>query len=178
MFDRVLGVDPGVSRCGYGLVVRDGGKLRAASCGVIRTPVDAPLEERLTLLADELDGLVAELRPTAVAVERVYFQSNTRTAMSVGQASGLALLSATRAGVAVGHYTPSEVKLAVTGSGRADKAQVQAMVQVLLGLAAPPRPPDVADALALAICHLSAAPLRSRLADAIARVDGPGKVHA
>ena len=157
----VLGIDPGVSRCGYGAVAADANGLTALACGVIRTPPGDPLPDRLCALFAELEGLVAELRPAAVAVERVFFQTNVRTAMSVGQASGLALTVAARAGVPVGQYTPNEVKQAVAGYGAAGKAQVQAMVARLLHLAEVPKPPDAADALALAICHLSAGRFRA-----------------
>ena len=155
MFDPdgpVLGIDPGLSRCGYGAVLRRSGTAAPVASGVLRTPADAPLPERLAALEADLVSLVAELRPSALAVERVLFQANVRTAISVGQASGIALSVAARAGVPVAHYSPNEVKLAVTGSGRADKAQVQAMVQRLLALTERP-PPDDADALALALCH-------------------------
>jgi crossover junction endodeoxyribonuclease RuvC len=149
----VLGIDPGVSRCGYGAVTRDRGRLRAAACGVIRTPPGDPLPERLRALADELEALVAQIRPCALAVERVLFQANVRTAMSVGQASGLALVVAARASVPVTQYSPNEVKLAVTGDGRADKLAVQTMVARILALREIPKPADAADALALACCH-------------------------
>jgi crossover junction endodeoxyribonuclease RuvC len=162
----VLGVDPGVSRCGYGAVAsRRKAALAAQAFGVIRTPRSAPLPERLALLAAELDRLVDELRPSALAVERVLFQANTRTAMSVGQASGLALAVAGRARVPVFHYSPNEVKLAVTGDGRADKTQVQLMVARLLGLSRAPRPADAADALALCVCHLGCAGVRAALGE-------------
>ena len=157
----VLGIDPGISRCGYGAVVAEGSSLAAVACGVIRTPPSDPLPERLAALQGELESLVAEMRPAAMAVERVFFQTNVRTAMSVGQASGLALAVAARAGVPVCQYTPNEVKQAVAGYGAAGKEQVQAMVTRLLNLAEVPKPPDAADALALAICHLSAGPLRA-----------------
>jgi crossover junction endodeoxyribonuclease RuvC len=161
----VLGIDPGVSRCGYGAVAsRRGGALGALAFGVIRTPRSAPLPERLALLAAELDRLVRDVRPSALAVERVLFKANTRTAMSVGQASGLALAIAGRARVPVFHYSPNEVKLAVTGDGRADKVQVQLMVARLLALAQAPRPADAADALALSVCHLGSAGLRTAVA--------------
>jgi len=168
----VLGVDPGVSRCGYGAVAAEGSRLTALACGVIRTPPGDPLPARLCALFAELEGLVAELRPAAVAVERVFFQTNVRTAMSVGQASGLALVVAARAGVAVAQYTPNEVKQAVAGYGAAGKAQVQAMVARLLHLSEAPKPPDAADALALAICHLSAG--RFREAAGVATAGGSG----
>ena len=173
----VLGIDPGVSRCGYGAVSADGSGLAPLACGVIRTPPGDPLPARLCALFSELEALVADLRPAAVAVERVFFQTNVRTAMSVGQASGLALVVAERAGVPVGQYTPNEVKQAVAGYGAADKAQVQAMVARLLRLPEVPKPPDAADALALAICHLSAGRFRAAAARQMtseAPAGGPG----
>ena len=160
----VLGIDPGLSRCGYGCVVREGGRLRAVAAGVITTPASSPLPQRLADLQAELRSLLVTLRPAAVAVERVFFQTNVRTAMSVGQASGLALAEAAAAGCDVAQYTPNEVKQSVAGYGAAPKEQVQRMVQALLGLAALPAPADAADALALALCHHAAAPLRARLA--------------
>ena len=167
MFDPagpVLGIDPGVSRCGYGAVTSaPGARLTARACGVIRTDPQLPLPARLVELEAELDRLVAEHAPSAVVVERVLFQANVRMAMSVGQASGLALLVAARAGVPVVQYSPNEVKLAVTGDGAADKLQVQAMVTRLLALAHTPRPADAADALALALCHLSGARFEAAL---------------
>jgi crossover junction endodeoxyribonuclease RuvC len=162
----VIGVDPGLSRCGYGAVVRTRQGPRAAAGGVILTPVDEPVAHRLAGLAAELRRLFAELRPDVVVVERVLFQTNARTAMGVGQASGLALVAAIDAGAEVVQYSPNEVKLSVTGYGAATKAQVQTMVQRLLELPEPPKPPDVADALALALCHLAAAPLAARIAAA------------
>jgi crossover junction endodeoxyribonuclease RuvC len=167
VFARVLGIDPGLSRCGYGLVVRGrGGALHAEAADVVRTAPDTPLPERLAQLADALAELIRTLAPDAVAVERVFFQTNVRTAMSVGQASGLALAAAARAGLPVSEFTPNEVKQAVTGYGGAPKEQVQDMVRVVLGLAEVPRPPDVADALALAVCLHAAAPVRARVAAA------------
>jgi crossover junction endodeoxyribonuclease RuvC len=168
----VLGIDPGVSRCGYGFVARTGGVDRALAAGVLTTPPSDPMPERLAALDSGLRGLLADLAPAAaadpdqppvVAVERLFFQVNARTAMSVGQASGLVLAAAVQAGWHVVQYTPNEVKSAVAGYGSATKAQVQRMVASLLGLAEPPRPPDAADALALALCHLAAAPLAARV---------------
>lgn len=153
----VLGVDPGLSRCGYGCVARGREGLEAVAAGVLTTPADQPVPRRLAALRRDLVELVGELRPAYVVVERVFFRSNARTAMSVGQASGVALLSAVEAGCEVAEYTAAEVKLAVTGYGNATKDQVQQMVARLLRLQTPPRPPDAADALALAICHLSTA---------------------
>lgn len=164
---RVLGIDPGLTRCGYAVVDGRGpGDATAVALGVIRTPTGDPLPQRLAALRTELAALLAEYRPDAVAVEHVFFQVNVRTAMSVGQASGLALAEAAAAGCDVAQYTPNQVKDAVAGWGGAAKEQVQKMVQARLRLASPPRPPDAADAAALALCHLASAPLQSRLAAA------------
>jgi crossover junction endodeoxyribonuclease RuvC len=165
----VLGIDPGLSRCGYGCVESNGRGGRATAVGVLTTPPSDPLPQRLAALDRDVRALVTELRPDAVAVERVFFQVNARTAMAVGQASGLVLAAAAQAGCEVAQYTPNEVKQAVAGYGAAPKEQVQRMVQALLGLPAPPKPPDAADALALALCHLAMAPLRARLAEAKVR---------
>lgn len=160
----VLGIDPGVSRCGYGVVVRDGrGGVAVVGAGVLRTPPSDPLPERLAALDKDLNELMDEFQPAVVVVERVFFQTNVRTAMSVGQASGLALVAAARRGREVVQYTANEVKLAVAGDGAATKAQVQAMVQRLLNLSTRPEPPDVADALALALCHIGQASWQSRV---------------
>src|SRR3954447_8857632 len=160
----VLGIDPGLSRCGYGAVGRERGVMQAVAAGVLRTAPSDPLPQRLATLLGDLRELVADVRPDAVAVERVLFQVNERTAMSVGQASGLALVAAAEAGVPVFQYSPNEVKQAVAGYGSAGKEQVQRMVQSLLGLADLPRPPDAADALGLAITHLACASLLARIA--------------
>ena len=174
----VLGIDPGLSRCGYGLVERaENGSLRARAAGVLETDPAAPLEERLLVLHGELEELLAELRPEVVVVERVFFQVNVRTAMSVGQASGLALLAAAAAGCEVAQYTANEVKQALVGYGAATKDQVQKMVSRVLGLPAVGGPPDVADALALAACHLTTVPLRRAVDEALA-VAGAGKGSA
>lgn len=157
----VLGIDPGLSRCGYGGVRRAGGRMQAVTGGVVRTDPGMPAPDRLRLLHDELGALVAETRPDAVAVERVFFQTNARTAMATGQAAGVALLAAAESGCPVVQYSANEVKMAVVGYGAATKDQVQRMVAAVLGLAEPPRPPDVADALALAVCHLGAGGLRT-----------------
>jgi crossover junction endodeoxyribonuclease RuvC len=154
----VLGIDPGLSRCGYGCVRSDGAHKRAVAAGVITTALDESVPRRLAVLRAELHGLFSDLHPDVVVVERVFFQTNVRTAMSVGQASGVALLTAVELGCEVAEYTSNEVKLAVTGFGSATKDQVQRMVARLLDLDAVPRPPDAADALALALCHLSTAP--------------------
>ncbi len=162
----VLGIDPGLSRCGYGAVRRTGGGPRAVACGVIRTDPTAALPDRLASLDGELRALLTDVQPDVVVVERVFFQTNVRTAMSVGQASGLALVAAARSGCEVVQYTANEVKQAVAGYGAASKEQVQRMVQTLLGLPMVPKPPDAADALALALCHLAVAPLAGRAAAA------------
>jgi crossover junction endodeoxyribonuclease RuvC len=168
----VLGVDPGLSRCGYGCISTEGGSDRAAvvAMGVITTPPAEDLPARLAELHAELRRLLDEFRPAVVAVERLFFQANARTAISVGQASGLVLAAASAAGAQVVQYTPNEVKQAVAGYGAAPKEQVQRMVQAQLKLPGPPRPPDVADALALALCHLAVAPLASRIRSAAGAV--------
>jgi crossover junction endodeoxyribonuclease RuvC len=167
---RVLGVDPGLTRCGLGVV--DGGPGRTVRCvavGVVRTPAEADLAHRLLAVADEVERWMDRYQPEVVAVERVFSQHNVRTAMGTAQTGGVVALCAARRGLPVMFHTPSEVKAAVTGSGRADKAQVTTMVTRLLALAEAPRPADAADALALAICHLWRAPMRERLAEAEAR---------
>jgi crossover junction endodeoxyribonuclease RuvC len=159
----VMGIDPGLSRCGYGVVERvPGTGMRARAAGVITTPVADDVPARLAALGHEIRALLSEFAPAVVAVERVLFSANARTAMAVGQASGMALASASDAGALVYQYSPNEVKLAVTGYGSATKSQVQVMVQSLLKLDTPLKPPDVADALALAICHLARLPLLER----------------
>jgi len=154
----VLGIDPGLSRCGYGCVRSEQGRTSAVAAGVITTALEEPVPRRLAALRQELNALVRELHPDVVVIERVFFQTNARTAMSVGQASGVAMLTAVELGCDVVEYTSNEVKLAVTGYGAATKDQVQRMVARLLGLDRVPQPPDAADALALALCHLSTAP--------------------
>jgi crossover junction endodeoxyribonuclease RuvC len=169
VFVRVLGIDPGLTRCGFAVVDGGGpGEATVVALGVIRTPAGDHLPSRLAALRGELSALLAEYAPAVVAVEQVFFQVNVRTAMSVGQASGLALAEAAAAGCEVVQYTPNQVKDAVAGWGGATKEQVQKMVQARLCLAEPPRPADAADAAALALCHLAMAPLRSRIADATA----------
>jgi crossover junction endodeoxyribonuclease RuvC len=166
---RVLGIDPGLTRCGYAVVDgRGGGAATALSMGVIRTPASDPLPRRLASLRDELVELLRQFRPHVVAVEQVFFQVNVRTAMSVGQASGLALCEAAAAGCEVVQYTPNQVKDAVAGYGGAGKQQVQKMVQTRLKLSRLPQPADAADAAALALCHLSMAPLTRSIERAVA----------
>jgi crossover junction endodeoxyribonuclease RuvC len=163
----VLGLDPGLSRCGYAVVeARARGEARAVAIGVLTTPTTREVPERLAELARDLRALLDEHRPRAVAVERVLFQVNVRTAMAVGQASGVAMAEAAQRGCTVVQYSPNEVKQAVTGYGAAPKEQVQRMVQSLLGLADVPSPPDAADAAALALCHIAMAPLAEAVAGA------------
>jgi crossover junction endodeoxyribonuclease RuvC len=168
----VLGIDPGLSRCGYGAVRRDQtSNLRPVAGGVLSTPPDGELPDRLSSMLRDLQELIGELRPNVVVVEHVFFQTNVRTAMSVGQASGLAMVAAAEAGCPVVRYTSNEVKVALVGYGGATKQQVQRMVASVLHLDSPPSPPDVADALALAVCHLTTMPLRRATAAAIAAAD-------
>jgi crossover junction endodeoxyribonuclease RuvC len=158
---RVLGVDPGLTRCGWGVVDGlPGRRARLVDVGVVRSPADAPLAERLLVISDGLQAVLERLEPDAVAVERVFAQANVSTVMGTAQAAGVTMVLAARAGLPVALHTPSEVKAAVTGEGRAGKEQVTTMVTRILGLAVRPQPADAADALALALCHLwrSAAP--------------------
>ncbi|MFG2605404.1 crossover junction endodeoxyribonuclease RuvC [Streptomyces sp. NPDC048514] len=166
---RVLGVDPGLTRCGVGVVEGVAGRpLTMIGVGVVRTPPDADLSHRLLAVEQGIEQWLEEHRPESVAVERVFSQHNVRTVMGTAQASAVAMLCAARRGIPVALHTPSEVKAAVTGSGRADKAQVGAMVTRLLRLSSPPKPADAADALALAICHIWRAPAQNRLQQAVA----------
>ncbi|MBA2443750.1 MAG: crossover junction endodeoxyribonuclease RuvC [Nocardioidaceae bacterium] len=166
---RVLGVDPGLTRCGLGVVEGAlGHPLTAVAVGVVRTSADLDLGARLVVIADQLDAWLDRYQPDAVAVERVFAQHNVRTVMGTAQVSGVAIVAAARRGLPVALHTPSEVKAAVTGSGRADKAQVTAMVTRVLRLAVRPSPADAADALALAMCHIWRGSADQRLAVAVA----------
>ncbi len=152
----VLGIDPGLTRCGYAVIEpgrRGGG--RAISMGVIRTDRHLETPMRLAELRREMALLFEEFRPGVLAVERLFFQNNLHSAVGVAQAAGLAMSEGAIRGVPVVEYSPNQIKAAVTGDGRADKAMVATMVQTLLGLSAPPRPADAADAAALALCHLA-----------------------
>ncbi|HEY2577085.1 MAG TPA: crossover junction endodeoxyribonuclease RuvC [Streptosporangiaceae bacterium] len=176
---RVLGVDPGLTRCGVGVVDGMPGKpLVVVDQGVLRTDAGDDIAGRLLSLERQIDAWLTDQRPDAVAVERVFSQHNVRTVMGTAQAGAVAIVCAARRGLPVALYTPSEVKAAVTGSGRADKAQVTAMVTRLLKMADPPRPADAADALALAICHVwrGGARLRLEAALAAARASQAGRV--
>lgn len=161
----VLGVDPGLTRCGLGLVRGEPGRtLELVAVDHLHTSPDQPLGERLAAVGEHFEAWLDTHEPDAVALEQVFSQRNVRTVMATAQVSGVVLATAARRGVPIALHTPSEVKAAVTGNGRADKAQVAAMVTRLLRLAAPPRPADAADALALAICHVWRAPALARLA--------------
>ncbi|WP_432876465.1 crossover junction endodeoxyribonuclease RuvC [Kribbella sp. CA-245084] len=164
---RVLGVDPGLTRCGLGVVEGTPGKPPAlVAVGVIRTPTDLDVSKRLVQIEAELDEWIAKYQPDAVAVERVFAQHNVRTVMGTAQASGVAMVVAARRGLPVALHTPSEVKAAVTGSGRADKEQVTTMVTRILKLSERPTPADAADALALAICQVWRGGVASKLQEA------------
>jgi crossover junction endodeoxyribonuclease RuvC len=165
----VLGVDPGLTRCGLGVVDgAPGRRVELVHVSVVRSAPDADIGARLVCVGDALAAVIAEHQPDVVAVERVFSQHNLRTVMGTAQVSGLALAAASRAGCRVALHTPSEVKAAVTGSGNAGKAQVAAMVSRLLGLDAAPSPADATDALALAVCHLWRGAAQTRLAEAVA----------
>jgi len=168
-----MGVDPGLTRCGIGVVEGEPGRtLRALHVSVVRTPVELPLAERLALLDEAVAGLIDTHGPEALAVERVFSQHNVRTVMGTAQAGAVAILAAGRRGLPVALRTPSEVKAAVTGNGRADKAQVTAMINRLLDLPSPVRPPDAADALALAITEIWRGQAERQRAAALARMSG------
>ena len=151
---RVLGIDPGLTRCGLGCVDVDPRRqVRLVEVGVVRTPPSQSPELRLLTITEAVEDWIARLAPSVVSIERVFAQDNLRSVIGVAQVMGTAMVTAARAGLEVAQHTPSEAKAAVTGSGTADKSQVQAMVTRILGLDAPPRPADAADALAQAICH-------------------------
>ncbi|MGC5013054.1 crossover junction endodeoxyribonuclease RuvC [Streptosporangium sp. DT93] len=167
---RVMGVDPGLTRCGLGAVEgRPGAPLSLVRVGVVYTPADDEIGARLVAIEAGIEQWLDEVRPDAVAVERVFAQHNLRTVMGTAQASAVAILCASRRGLPVALHTPSEVKAAITGSGTAGKQQVGAMVTRLLRLDAMPKPADAADALALAICHVWRGGAQNRLAQAAAQ---------
>lgn len=163
----VFGVDPGTATTGYGIVreLADG-SLQAVAHGVIETPPGLPMPQRLQRLYDEITELIARYRPGGGAVEALFFQKNVKTAITVGQGRGVALLALAQADIPIGEYTPLEIKQAVAGYGGADKRQVQEMVKMLLNLEHPPKPDDAADALAVAICHLHSARMQNLIQDA------------
>jgi crossover junction endodeoxyribonuclease RuvC len=164
----IMGIDPGLTRCGVGVISQKSARdLSLIDVGVILTPVDAPLEERLLGIEREIEMWIERTKPDVVAVERVFAQHNVRTVMGTGQAAGIALLVAARRGIPVAMHTPSEVKAAVTGSGRAGKVQVAEMVKRILKLEVIPKPVDATDSLALAITHAWRGENTSRLASAV-----------
>lgn len=163
----VLGIDPGLSRCGYGVVELTARGPVAVAVGVLRTDPGRPTPARLAELQVDVRGLLAEHHPAVLAIERVLFQVNVRTAIPVAQAAGVAMAEAVAAGCEVVEYSPNQVKQAVAGVGGASKDQVERMVQALLGISQPLRPVDAADAVALALCHLAHAPMRRRVARAV-----------
>jgi len=168
---RVLGIDPGLTRCGLGVVDGSVGRpLGMVDVGVVRTPADMHIALRLCRIEAEVEHWLDVHEPDAVAVERVFSQHNVSTVMGTAQASGIAMVAAAKRGIPVALHTPSEVKAAVTGSGRADKAQMAVMVTRLLRLTAQPKPADAADALALAICHIWRGSAQSRIDAAVAAV--------
>ncbi len=162
----VLGIDPGTANTGYGVVASRRGRTVALDGGVIETAAGLPLERRLAAIHARVAELIAEHAPVAVAIEDLYFGANARSAMQVGQARGVVLLAAGQAGLPCSSYTPQQIKNAVCGSGRAEKLQVQQMVQRLLSLAELPQPDHAADALAVAICHANRAPLAAAMVTA------------
>ncbi|MEN9553398.1 MAG: crossover junction endodeoxyribonuclease RuvC [Actinomycetota bacterium] len=166
----VMGVDPGLTRCGYAVLSMTSAQtIKPLAIGVLRTPPSSPLHERLAEIHAEIDALLTEFSPHAVAVEQVFFQNNVRTAMSVGQASGIVLALAARAGCDVAQYTPSQVKNTVAGWGAATKDQIGRMVQQRLSLDHIPQPADAADAAAIALCHCSLAPFNASRDAALSR---------
>lgn len=173
---RVLGVDPGLTRCGIGVI--DGGPglpPKMVEVVVVRTPPNAELALRLLAIAEHVESMMDRLKPDTVAIERMFSQHNVRTVMGTAQASGVVALAAARRSIPVAWHTPSEVKAAVSGNGNADKAQVTAMITRLLKLPAAPKPADAADALALALCHLWRSPMQGRLLAAAAKGSGVGR---
>lgn len=166
---RVLGVDPGLTRCGVGIVEGSvGSPISLVGVGVILTPTEAALDQRLLDLDQQLSEWINVWKPDVIAVERVFSQHNVRTVMGTGQAAGIALLLAAKAGIPVMMHTPSEVKASITGSGRANKAQVASIVQKILNLDTIPKPVDATDALALAICHIWRGGGNAKIAQALA----------
>jgi crossover junction endodeoxyribonuclease RuvC len=161
----ILGIDPGTAIMGYGLIEKKGNRLFPLTYACWRTPAHTPMSERLLSLYQDLQAFLQRYQPQHVAVEELFFNRNTTTAISVGQARGVILLAAAQAGIPVFEYTPLQVKQAVVGYGKADKKQVQHMVRALLGLQEIPKPDDTADALAIAICHANSVDLLKRMGE-------------
>lgn len=170
---RIFGIDPGSERTGYGCIESSGGRHRLITCGTLSAPARSTFPERLLAIHTGLTALLDRHRPECVAVENIFFAKNVRSALKLGHARGIALLAASQASVPVVEYSPAEIKRSVVGYGRAEKQQVQAMMKLLLGLDAVPSPHDVADALAVAICHVhTSTSLVSRVSSA---VPGPSR---
>jgi crossover junction endodeoxyribonuclease RuvC len=157
---KVFGIDPGSARTGFGCVQSDGSRHRMIVCGAITIPIAHTFPEKLRIIHVELGILIARHQPDVVAIENLFHAANARSALKLGHARGVAMLAAVEAGVPIVEYTPAEVKQSVVGYGRAEKGQVQSMVQLLLGLSEPPTPFDASDALAIAVCHLHRMNLR------------------
>ncbi|MGK2866692.1 MAG: crossover junction endodeoxyribonuclease RuvC [Mycobacterium sp.] len=175
---RVMGVDPGLTRCGLSVIETGRGRhVIALDVDVVRTPADDPLQKRLLAISDTVEHWLDTHVPDVVAIERVFANQNANTAMGTAQAGGVIALAAARRDIDVFFHTPSEVKAAVTGNGRADKAQVTTMVTKILGLQTKPTPADAADALALAICHCWRAPMIARMAEAEAKAAEQKKLY-
>jgi crossover junction endodeoxyribonuclease RuvC len=160
---RVLGLDPGYGRCGWGVIQAEGPQIRFAGCGVIETPARVSFPARLLQIQNAIRGLVQEHCPQEAAIEQLYFAKNVKTGIDVGQARGVALVTCAQAGLEIFEYKPTEIKLAVTGYGAAPKDQVQKMVRLLLKLEQAPRLDDAADALATALCHVQSRVLKKHL---------------
>ncbi len=150
---RIIGIDPGYAICGYGIIDADAGRLKVLDYGVLETHKSAPFAERLLIISDEINDLIEKWKPEVMAIEELFFAQNKTTAMATAHARGTIMTAAARQGVEVFEYTPSQVKKAVTGVGRAEKSQVSLMVKILLNLETEPKPDDAADALAIAICQ-------------------------
>lgn len=163
----ILGIDPGTAIMGYGLIEKKGNRLLPLTYSCWRTPAHTPMPERLLTLYNELQMFMQSYHPQQIAVEELFFNRNTTTAITVAQARGVVLLAGAKAGIPVYEYTPLQVKQAVVGYGRADKKQIQQMVRALLGLQEVPKPDDTADALAIAICHAHSANLHDRMGESL-----------
>ncbi|NLY42714.1 MAG: crossover junction endodeoxyribonuclease RuvC [Clostridiaceae bacterium] len=159
----ILGIDPGIAIVGYGIIRYRGNRFTVIDYGAVTTPSALSLPVRLNIIYDSIEKLIDQYRPDAVTVEELFFNKNAKTALAVGQGRGVAILAAARKGLNIYEYTPLQVKQSVAGYGRAEKIQVQQMVKVILGLNAIPKPDDVADALAVAICHAHSVNMNERL---------------
>ena len=160
---RILGIDPGIAIVGYGVVDYEGNKFKTVDYSAITTKAHTNLDSRLCIVYDGICGIIDRYKPDAVSVEELFFNTNVKTAITVAHARGVIVLAAAKKGVPTFEYTPLQIKQALTGYGRADKSQMQNMVKIMLGLNAVPKPDDVADALAVAICHAHSSALNTRL---------------